>query len=293
MGRRSQAAGLTSASGLLGITAGSLGDGHGRELFSDGGMDTNGGVQVLFGHAALDRDGVALGDLARIWRQDVEADHPLAIGRTGDDLRKTPVVVPVGQRPFQRLEVAQVHLDVILAVLRRSDLLRQATAAVLQRGENSRRDVDVVHLGGATAEHTLGEQLPRLNSDGRQLWLPQQDIANGIDVGHVRLLRLGIDLASLHIHTHTRAVEAKGVGTSFSPDCKEDGVEIVTELHARKEMLVGALDAPGVELLELRGDALTNHVRAMILHIGGDHLGQLLVEAPQEHRAGHDVRLKP
>mmetsp|Transcript_24269 Transcript_24269/g.78303 ORF Transcript_24269/g.78303 Transcript_24269/m.78303 type:complete len:205 (-) Transcript_24269:1128-1742(-) len=167
--QRGLAAGLTSATRLLGVASRTLRNRHHGTLLRDSRVNADGVVKVGLGCAAFHGHGEALCHLARMWAANVEAHDPFVLELVANDLRIAAVVTAVGKRPLERLKVRVEDFNVILAVHLDRVLLRQADRTILERSEDGRRNVGVIHLCCLAAIQTIRQELPCLDSDGRKL----------------------------------------------------------------------------------------------------------------------------
>eukprot|EP01136_Pigoraptor_vietnamica_P044224 Opistho-1_new@20696 len=286
--------GLTSAAGCRRILPGPPGDRERREVFAYGRVDADGRIKVGLGRAEPHAEGPSLRDLASVGRQHMEADDALLIGAVADELHVARVVLAVGHRPLEGLESHVVCLNVVLPVALDGVLFREPNAAVLERREDGRRNLVVVCEDRASPKHAVGKQLAGLDGHGRQLGAAEEHVANRVNVGHVRALP-GVrrDLAGRGVDDHTGLVEVQLLRQRVPSDGEDDRVKDVRlvlarralpgDPHARRTVLLN--------LLKLGGNGTPDELGLVVLHVLGDALGHILVEAAQENGARHDGRV--
>mmetsp|Transcript_17720 Transcript_17720/g.55042 ORF Transcript_17720/g.55042 Transcript_17720/m.55042 type:complete len:412 (+) Transcript_17720:162-1397(+) len=300
--RRGRAAGaLTSAALGLGILARALGDVQRGERLRGRRVDAHGAVEVGLGGAHLHAHREALRHLGGVGPQVVEAHHALVVGQVAHQLGHAGAVLAVRLAlvlfvvcaPLQRLEVLDVHLHVVRAVLLHSVLLANADGAVLERREDSCGHGVVLHRDGAAVVQPLGQQHARLDGHRRELLPRLEHVANGVNVRYVGLLAGRVDLAVLLHRLHAARLQAQLLGERLAPDRKHHRVVVRVGVEAHVQIVKRGFHLALLGLLKLGGHRAADELGAMVFHVLDDLLGHLLIEAAQEDGAHHDGDVQP
>mmetsp|Transcript_22137 Transcript_22137/g.67169 ORF Transcript_22137/g.67169 Transcript_22137/m.67169 type:complete len:466 (-) Transcript_22137:551-1948(-) len=291
------AAGLTSASRLLRITAGSLGDSDHGEFLRHSWVDTDSVVKVCFGRSAFHRHSKSLGHLTGTRAADMKANNTLMVQLIANELGVASIVTAVRQSPFERFEVGMVDLNVIFAVQLDGVLFCEADSAVLQRCVNSGRHVGVVHLHGLAAIQPVCQELTRLDGDRRELGggrrrsegITIDNVTDRIDVGHVGSLVVDRDLA-IFGEDHASFLYSNVRGAHIASDGEQHCIILCGGLCAVGVLPYDLLRA-GWKSRDCGGHRTLGEVDAMLLHVRLADARHLLIEASQRNRPHHHCGL--
>mmetsp|Transcript_42496 Transcript_42496/g.109727 ORF Transcript_42496/g.109727 Transcript_42496/m.109727 type:complete len:774 (+) Transcript_42496:79-2400(+) len=257
---------------------------HGHRL-GESGVDANGVVELGLRHAQLHGQRHGLGDLTGVGAEDVEADDPAALG-VNQQLEEGVGGAVLDHRPLQRLRLLRDHVEVG-TVLLPGLLLGEADHAVLQRREDGRGDLGVVHGLQVALEEAAHDLLASHLGHGRQLGPVSDQVADAEDVGHIRLLAGGVHLAVVLAVRDAGVVQAKLLSLALAAHCQEHGVELLRDLDAVLALPEG-LDLLGGPRLEPGWRGAADELGAQFHHIRVDLVDALAVKAAQEHGAHHD-----
>mmetsp|Transcript_65536 Transcript_65536/g.207261 ORF Transcript_65536/g.207261 Transcript_65536/m.207261 type:complete len:240 (-) Transcript_65536:704-1423(-) len=230
----------------------------------------------------------------------MEPYHLLPLALERDELCEARVVLTVGDPlvlrvvglPLERLEIGDVHFQIVFAILCRSILLRQPHAAILKGREHCRGHLVIIDVARAPRVEATRQQFPRLDGHGGQLLAVLQHVPDGIDVLNICLLEGSGDLSGVGAVFHARCLQAKVLGQRVAPHSHQDGVIGAIHLHTEVQVLVRHLDL-AIDLLELDGHGLADHLSAMALHVLTNVLGHLLIEPAEEYRPAHHRGVVP
>ena len=152
---------------------------HGHEFFGRGRMQGHGRVEIGLGRFHLDGDGEHLRHFGGAVADDMAADDAVG-GGVDDELHQDPGVT-ARHRRLHRLEIGLVDVDV--TELRARLAFRQSHGADLGLREHRGRNVGVVDLNRALAEHRIRERMTLADRDRRQVDA-MGDVADRVDVRH-------------------------------------------------------------------------------------------------------------
>mmetsp|Transcript_38645 Transcript_38645/g.115424 ORF Transcript_38645/g.115424 Transcript_38645/m.115424 type:complete len:284 (-) Transcript_38645:1501-2352(-) len=236
---------------------------HGGVRLGKGGVDAHAVVQVLLRATGLDGDAEALNHLPGVGPEDVHADDLLAAGEVDDDLHVALVIAPLAvEVPLQRDGGAVVDLHALRPQRLLRVLLAVADGAVLQRGEDRRSNIGVVHELRGAAKEPPREEAPGLNGDGGELGLAVNDVTNRVDVWHTRLFVVADQLAVALLDLQTGRLAVQPAGAAGAPHGHEDGV-----VDAKLGILNEDADLPRLRLLEPGWGRPTYKHNAVLLHV--------------------------
>ena len=178
-------------------------------------MNPNHIIEIINSRAQLERNGKPLRDLASIRTRHMKANNALLVRLDANQLGITDIVWLVRHSPLKRPKVLMVDLNVVLAPLADRLLLRVPNRAVLKRRKHRGRHIVVIHLDVTASKKSLGQQLPGLDSDRRQLdGIPAgrcliNNVAESVNVLDIRLLKSGQNLFAPGIDFDAGLVDAK------------------------------------------------------------------------------------
>ena len=138
---------------------------HGHQFFGRGRMQRHGGVEIGLGRLHLDGDAEHLDHFGGAVADDVTADDAVG-GGVDDQLHQDPCVAARHRRLY-RPEIRLVDVDV--TELRARLRFRQADGADLGLGEYRGRDIGMVDLDLALAEHRVGKGVALADRTGVRL----------------------------------------------------------------------------------------------------------------------------
>mmetsp|Transcript_141463 Transcript_141463/g.439705 ORF Transcript_141463/g.439705 Transcript_141463/m.439705 type:complete len:230 (-) Transcript_141463:436-1125(-) len=177
-----------------------------------------------------------------------------------------------------------VDLDLLLPQLLLCVRLAVAHGAVLEWGEDRRRDVAVVHELRGSAEEPLRQEAACLDGHGRELRLAVDDVADRMDVRHAGLLVVADELAVALLDLQARRLAVQPAGAAGAAHGHEHSI-----VDAKLGAVLGKdADLPGLRPLEPGRRHPARKLDAVLLHVRPDHLRAVLVEAPQQDGAHHD-----
>mmetsp|Transcript_87969 Transcript_87969/g.247170 ORF Transcript_87969/g.247170 Transcript_87969/m.247170 type:complete len:278 (+) Transcript_87969:467-1300(+) len=180
-----------------------------------------------------------------------------------------------------------VDLDFLLSELRLRVVLGVAHGAILDRREDRRRDVGVIHELAGPAEKPFHQTPACLDGDGRQLGLTRNDVAHGVNVGHVGLLGLvALEFALFRYQACRRRVQP--ISATITANRQQHGVVDSVLLVFDED-----LHLPRLGFLKLRRHHLLRELGAMLLHVCANHVRDGLIEATEENRSDHHRDVEP
>merc|ERR1719192_1649005 len=285
-----KAASLTSAARCARVHPTRLCDPHGGEGLRSRWVNADKVVKVCLGCSQLDHSSVALGHLASVGTEVVEANHLLLLRLYHHQFCVAGVLWTVSHSPFQRPEIGVVHLNISLSVLLYGIFLREPTAPLLQRSEDGGADIDIVGQLIVGADQPARQQLASLDRRRGELGLVVEHVADGVDGVYVGPLGLIVQhLAVLGVEGNANLVKTDVLSAGVSANCKDYSVELISVggailvLGCHLQLSRGTL----FDLLDALRHALADHVDAMLLHVLANLVGHLLVKTSQQNAPHH------
>mmetsp|Transcript_38610 Transcript_38610/g.92226 ORF Transcript_38610/g.92226 Transcript_38610/m.92226 type:complete len:313 (+) Transcript_38610:377-1315(+) len=219
----------------------------------------------------------------------MDALHFLLLVLVHNQLHVAHVLLPLGvQVPLEGLGAGMVHLHAVLAQRLLRLLLRISHTSIFEWSENGRGDICVVHLLGRPSEEPSAQQLASLDGHRGELRLALDDIANGKDVRDAGLVSIiHINLAALGVVGQTCGLQVQLPGAAGAANGHEHGIEdpVLRILHEDFYLAV-------IRLFELGRHHLSREIHPVLLHVGADHVRNVLIEASQQNGAHHDGHIK-
>mmetsp|Transcript_60002 Transcript_60002/g.127065 ORF Transcript_60002/g.127065 Transcript_60002/m.127065 type:complete len:368 (+) Transcript_60002:487-1590(+) len=253
-------------------------------------MDADRVVQNFLRQTALEGDAEPLHNLARVGAQDVCADDALVSGGVTHDLH-VPLVLGGGtlarDAPVKGLRDGVVDLDVAGSQLLLGFVLPIAHDAVLQRSENRRGNVGIVHQLGGTAEQPLHQVASGLYSNRSELRNALDDVSDSEDVRNLGLVLLvHYDLAILQM-LQAGCLQIQLRPETGAANSHEDGVVHPILLAVHEDF-----DLTGRGLFEFAWHHAPGELHVVLLHVVADLVGDILIEASKQNGPDHDGRVE-